>query len=576
MASTNSAMSFQGLTTGLQTDALITAILAQEGTGVAALQARQARNKLRTTALTAMNSSMNNLMVSLAALKDKFNARTVTSTDADGTNVTATASGATTGSYDVTVTTVATKARISATLVGGVPQNLAVADPAAAIFSSSKASFAVRGTDGVIKTFELANNSLNGLRDAINASGAGVSASIVNTGSGTQPYQLVITAKETGTGTTSGVVTLAAIANADASVTTVDPALGITAGTLTGDFAAPTALAGGLTSTASGSSGVDSVFTLNGIQLTRKTNVVTDAAEGMTFTLKQGGQTGTTTLTVAQDKTSATAGMQDVLTKFNALLKVYKDAASSTKDADGNIVQGALAGDASSRSIINQIRMTLTGASAGLPSSSAYATPASLGIKTLADGTLSLDTTTFQAALEKDPLAAKRLFTFSGESNNGVLAFNSAGAKTATGAVAFTINSYVAEGAVTGTFSGTYNGEAFSLALTGSNGNLVGGVGTALEGLSVTVTATGAGTLTLSRGAGQAASDLITSMTTSGSGTLATALTAIETQNRTLTTQIDAGQSALDRRKKVLQAKFSKMEVAVAQMRAAAGQLSSS
>ena len=221
-------------------------------------------------------------------------------------------------------------------------------------FSSAKASFAVRGTDGVIKAFELANNSLYGLRDAINAAGAGVTASVVNTGSGATPYQLVITAKETGTGITGGVVTLAAIDNADLSATTVDPALGITGGALTGTIAAPTGLTGGLQSGAA-ETAKDAVFSINGIQLTRKSNVVTDAAEGVTFTLKQGNQTGSTTLTVAQDKTTATNGMQDVITKFNTLLKVYKDASASTKDSDGAVIQGALSNDATSRTIISQI-----------------------------------------------------------------------------------------------------------------------------------------------------------------------------------------------------------------------------
>lgn len=569
-----SAISFQGLATGLQTDALVNAILAQEGKGLAALQARQTRNKTRTSALNSLKTAMNTLSVSLAALQDKFNARTVTSTDTNNTYVTATASGAATGSYDLSVSTVATKGRISPTLSGGVPTNLAVADPAAAIFSSPKASFAVRGTDGVIKAFELTNNSLIGLRDAINASGAGVTAAIINTGAGATPYQLVVTAKETGTGTTSGVVTLAAIDNEDLSTTTVDPALGITAGTLTGTFAAPTGLSGGLQSSVA-ETAKDAVFTLNGIQLTRKTNVVTDAADGVTFTLKQGNQTGSTSLTVAQDKTTASNAMQDVITKFNAMLKIYKDAAASTKDTNGAVIQGALTNDATSRSVISQIRAALTGVSAGLPGTAAYQIPASLGIKTMADGTLSLDATAFQAAIEKDPAAAKRLFTLSGESSNGILTFQGGGASTATGAIAFTIDSYTAGGAVSGTFSGTYNGSPFSIGLTGTNGNLMGAIGTPLEGFSVTVTATGSGTLTISRGAGQATRDLIAGLQAAGSGSIATALTSIETNNQTLSTQIDSAQSALDRRKKVLQLQFSKMEVTIAQMRAAAGGLTS-
>jgi flagellar hook-associated protein 2 len=566
-----SAVSFQGLSTGLQTDALVNAIIAQEGKTVDILKARQVRNSQRTSALTAMKSAMNLLTVSLAAFQDKLNARTVTSTDPDGTNVTATGSGAGAGSYDLTVATVATKGRISPTLVDGVPQNLAVADPAAAIFTSAKASFAVRGTDGVIKAFQLTNNSLNGLRDAINASGAGVTASIVNTGSGANPYQLVVTAKETGTGTTSGVVTLAAIDNEDGGgATTLKDGIGITGGTLTGTFASPGELTDGLQSGASGIA-KNSLFSLNGIELTRQTNVVKDAVDGITFTLKKGGQTGTTTLTVAQDKATATTGLQDVLTKFNALQKAYKDASTSVKNEDGSISQAPLAGDATSAAIIAQLRSTLTGASAGLPTSSAFPNLASLGVKTNSDGTLTLNTTTFQAAIEKDPVAALRLLTFTGDSTNGVLAFKSAGAKTVTGSVGFTIDSYTPGGAVSGTFTGTANGP---ITLTGSNGTLIGGPGD-LEGLTVSVTALGSGILTLSRGAGMAASDLIAKLTATGTGSLSTSLKGIETQNKTLDIQLMSAQSTLDRRKKILQAQFAKMEVAIGQMKAASGQLSS-
>lgn len=572
----NSAISFQGLSTGIQTDALVSAILAQEGQGLAALKARQTRNNNKTSALTAMQTSMNSLFVSMASLQDKFNARTVTSTDTNNSYVTATASGAGAGTYDVKVSNIATKGRISPTLdASGNPTNLAVANPANAIFTAgvTTGTFAVQGTDGVIKTFQVTNNSLNGLRDAINASGAGVTASIVNTGTGTNPYQLVITANATGTGTTGGNVTLADITNgtsssAGASVNT----LGITAG-FVDSTTAPTTITG-LSSATSGATAQNAVFTLNGIQLTRQSNVVSDAADGITFTLKQGGQTGTTTLTISQDTTSATSAIQDVITKFNALVSGYKSASATTKNTDGSLNQGPLAGDSTSRSIIAQLRTALTGVSAGMPSTASVTSLASLGVRTNSDGTLSLDTTTFNAAIQKDPSAALKLFTFSGTSTNGIVTFQSGSAKTATGPVTFNIDQYAAGGAVSGTFSGTYNGTAFSnVRLTGSNGTLVGAVGTPLEGLTLNVTATGTGTLTLARGSGQAASDLISSFSATGSGFLFTALNSIQIQNQSLAAQISAAQSALDRRKQVLQLQFSTMESTVAQMRASASSL---
>jgi flagellar hook-associated protein 2 len=570
VSTVNSAISFQGLSTGIDTDALVSAILAQDGIGVTRLQAQETQNNAASAALTTMKSQLNSLMVSLSTLQDTFNARTVTSTDTNNTYVTATASGAAAASYDLSVSQVATKGRISPTMVGGVPQNLAVADPTAAIFSSASASFAVEGTDGVIKAFQLPsnNNSLNGLRDAINASGAGVTASIVNTGSGTTPYQLVISANDTGTGTTGGVVTLAAIANADSSSTVVNAGLGITSGTLAGTFAAPTGLTGGLTSAQSGASAVDAVFTLNGIQLTRKTNAVSDAVDNVTFNLLKGGETGTTTLTVAQDDSAAITGMQNVITQYNTLMTTYQTASKDTKNADGSIKQAPLGGNQTARGIINQIQSSLTGASAGLVGTSAYTNLSSLGVKTNSDGTLSLSTATFKKALDKDPVAALRLFTFSGRSSNGAVSVASGGAQTITGSVGFTIDSYTPGGAVSGTFT-TANG---TIALTGSNG-VLNGTGD-LAGLTLNVTGTGSGTLTLGRGAGQAVSDLIAQDVHYGSGSLAVALASVTTQNNYLDLQIAQGQAMLAKRKIALQNQFSQMEATVAQMKANAGSLS--
>jgi flagellar hook-associated protein 2 len=347
----------------------------------------------------------------------------------------------------------------------------------------------------------------------------------------------------------------------------VNPALGISLGTLTGTFAAPTALTGGLSSTASGASGVNAVFTLNGVQLTRQSNAVSDAVDGVTFNLLKGGETGTTTLTVAQDTGAASAGMQTVITNYNTLMTTYKTASASTKNADGSINQAPLGGNQTASGIIAQIQAALTGTSAGLAGTSAYTNLSSLGVTTNTDGTLSLNSVTFKSALNKDPAAALRLLIFSGRSTNGAVTVNGGGPQTATGAVGFTINSFTPGGAVSGTFT-TANG---TITLTGTNGTL-SGTGD-LAGLSLSVTGIGSGTLTLSRGAGQATSDLITQDVAYGTGALSAALTNMTTQNNYLDLQIAQGQAMLAQRKTTLQNQFSQMEVAVAKLKASASSL---
>ena len=554
-----SGISFQGISSGLQTDALVNAIIQQDSQPMLRLQAKQALNVKRMTALKSLKSGAVDIGVGISSLYDALKAKTVSSSDANQTYVSATATGSVTGSYRVSVSNLATPGQVS----------VAVADPNAAILTSGSGSFAVQGTDGTVKAFTLGNNSLNGLRDAINASGAGVTATIVNTGSGATPYQLVVSANATGTGTTGGAVRLAAIDNADSSPTTLAASVSaLGGGAITGTFASPTGLTGGVASSGS-SLGQDAVFSVNGIQMTRASNVVKDAVDGLTFTLKKGDASNQTTLTVAQDTGAATTALQSVISKFNALLKTYKDASTPVNDGSGTITQQPLEGDSVSRNLISSLRTALAGSPDGLPAGAKYRTGADIGIKTNADGTLSLDTATFQAALNDSPTGVMGVLGFTGTSTAAGVQFGSATSTTATGDVGFNLT--YAAGAVSGSL--TYNGVTYS-GLTGSNGTLQGPAGSPLEGLSLSVTGSGSGTITLSRGVGQRLQDVINAQT-AFSGVIQNTLTEIDSQNKSLASRIDSQQSLLDKKKASLQAQFQQMEYTISQMRASSGGLSS-
>jgi flagellar hook-associated protein 2 len=578
-STSTSLPTLSGLATGVDTTALINAIVAQKGQGVARLTAQQTLNNTKVTTLNAMRTELSTLTTSLAVIQDGLNSRTVTSTDANNINVTATGTGAASGNFDVTVHTVATKGRISSTLdANGLTTNLAVASPTDSVNSNiftpgTPASFAIQGTDGVIKTITLTDstNTLNGLKDAINASGAGVTATVMNMGKGAKPYQLVLTAKATGTGTTNGVVSLVDITNmgTDGSGNPVAGNsannLGIAAGTVD-SLTTPTKLTGGLTSATSGASAVDATFSVNGIELTRTTNTVSDVADGMVFTLKQGGQTGTSTLTVAPNTAAATADMQDFITKYNKLLTDYKTASTSTQNTDGSIAQAPLAGDPTTRSLMNNLRTTLGGLSAGLPSSATYKALSSLGITHQADGTLSMNTITFTNALNNDLASVSNLFKYSGTSTNSVVALSSAGTNAPTGAVDFAITKD-ANGVLWGTLT---QNSTTTAPIQVTNGLLTGNG--AFAGLNLSVIGTGSGTITLSRGVGQAAADLMSSFT-SVNGAITTSLNNIALQNKGLAAQIQRGQALLDSETTALKKQFADMEAVVGQMKAAAGSL---
>lgn len=568
-STTSSSTTLNGLATGIDTTALINAIVAQKGTGVARLKAQQTLNNSKVTTLANMKSELNGLVTSMAALQDKFNSPVVASTDSSNAYVSATASGGATGSYDVTVSTVASRGRLSAHLdTNGVATNLSVASPSdsvnSSIYTGTPATFALQGTDGKIYkiTLDDSSNTLNGLRDKINAvAGSSVTASVVNTGKGAKPYQLVIMAKDTGTGSTNGLVTIADITNMgpDGTPGPPDNSLGISVG---GIDPVTGKLTGGLDSGTAGAVATDANFTVNGIALTRSSNLVKDAVDGMTFTIKQGGQTGVTTLTVGQDTAGTTTAFQDFITKYNTLVKDYKTASTATKNADGSIAQAPLSGDATTRALMNNLQNMLVGPSAGLPGTSTYKTLANLGLTRQADGSLRLNTVTFQQSLNANTANVQDLFTFSGASTSPAVSVTGGGAQTATGSVAFTITKDPNTGILSGIL--TQNGVS-SDPIQVINGTL-SGTGP-LAGLTLSVSGTGTGTLTLSRGVGQAASDLLSSFTSTAGG-MASLVKTINTQNANLVTQIAQGQTRLDQETANLKDKFAQMEAIVGQMKA--------
>ena len=89
MADTTNSLS--GISSGIDTNALINAIVAMKSGNMNRLQAQKDLNDKKTTALQAMRTGLQGLSLSLTILYDKLNNRTVTSTDTNNTNVVATA-----------------------------------------------------------------------------------------------------------------------------------------------------------------------------------------------------------------------------------------------------------------------------------------------------------------------------------------------------------------------------------------------------------------------------------------------------------------------------------------------------
>ena len=187
------------------------------------------------------------------------------------------------------------------------------ADPAATSVSVAGASTLqlVYGSTASAITLTPATNNLNGVRDAINALGIGVTASVVNNGPNSNSLSLTPITP----GKTLQLLDITPDINGNPDYT-----------------AAPASL---VTNTNQGS---DAAFTLNGVQITRTTNSINDLIPGLSFTLlDKTAADQTVTLSLSTDRSQLSGAIQTFVQNYNAL--------SSQIDAQTGPAAGMLSGD---------------------------------------------------------------------------------------------------------------------------------------------------------------------------------------------------------------------------------------
>ena len=247
----------------------------------------------------------------------------------------------------------------------------------------SGAAFASNGSGTKSITIDSTNNTLAGIRDAINAAAMGVTATIVNDGSGT-PYHLALTSTSSGVSNSLKITTSGGDAAID-SLLAYDPA-----GTqnLTQTLAAQNAN-----------------LTVNGIAITSASNTVSGAIQGVTLTLKNTTATPDS-LTVARDTSAINSAASSFVDAYNALASQIKSrSAYGTSTSAG----GALAGDGTLRAMQDQLRNIFnTPASGGTLTSLAQ-----VGIAFQSDGSLKLDSSALDSAISANFSDVTNLFSSS-------------------------------------------------------------------------------------------------------------------------------------------------------------------
>ena len=146
--------------------------------------------------------------------------------------------------------------------------------------------------------------------------------------------------------------------------------------------------------------------------VTRSSNTISDAIEGVTIDLLASSEPGVTTeLTVSLNETSITSAVEEFVSGYNALRKTINEL---TKFDAATGTAGVLIGDAGLFSMSSQIQRNLSGVVAEI--NAPFRTLSEIGITTQADGTLSIDSSALNDALALDRDGLAQLFA----SKNGV------------------------------------------------------------------------------------------------------------------------------------------------------------
>ena len=193
-------------------------------------------------------------------------------------------------------------------------------------------SFAAGTEPSIDVTIDTANNSLVGLRDAINRSSAGISATIVSSaGSATLSLR----------GADGSAQAFVISAAPDAA----DPGLSRFAYTP------------GSQAMSRATSAADAELSVDGIAVTRTSNVIDDLVAGTRLRLVKADAAATTVISAARDSSALSATVSDFASTLGAMRSLIAD---FRKGANGADPAGALASDATARSMDQRIAAMVT------------------------------------------------------------------------------------------------------------------------------------------------------------------------------------------------------------------------
>lgn len=371
-------ISSAGIGSGLDVNGIVAQLLALERKPIELLATSKGR-------LDAQLSSYGKLQASLGAVRDAARALTdgsawsrSTVASSDAAAVSAVSSGnSPAGSYAVMVSQLACAQSNTSTTFPGSASVVGTGTLMIELgrwFTNPPDFTPTTGTSAVSIAIGPGDDTLQKIRDKINAADAGVTASVVNDSSGAR---LAIRSKETGQDHGFRIAVNDDDGNhtdtAGLSMLAFDPVAGVT----------PLAQAQAAT---------NAELSINNIAISSASNTLTDVLDGLTLRVAR-VTAAPVDLSVSPDTDAVKKSITTLVDAFNGLVKMVRE---QTAYNEAGKSAGTLQGDRTAVGLLNGLR-GVAGGSTG--ASTAFSRLADIGLEPQRDGTLKVDSSKLDAAV---------------------------------------------------------------------------------------------------------------------------------------------------------------------------------
>jgi flagellar hook-associated protein 2 len=533
-----------GLTSGVDTAAIVKQLVAVEQQSVTRLQTRQAAIQDKNSAFTTLESRIASLKTAVEDIRYASDLRAYKVSSSDASIVTATAaSNASEGTHEIVINRLASAER-------KVQSGLAALDT---LVGTGTFAYTYNGQTRTIQT--TGTTTLEGLRDLINNDGGnpGITASVLKYGTGDQAYHLVLSGNDTG---------------ADYAITIEDAQTTLDAFKTAGFTVTQTAQ--------------DSRIQVDGYPsgenwIERSGNTLTDVLAGVTLELHT--TTPDPAKPVRVSLTRDTEGLKDKLTALaTAYNGVVDYAKSQTAYNTATKVAGVLIGEYSVTSVLAKLRTPLVERATGFAAAEdKYSLAAQIGLSVDSKGKLKLDGEVFDKAISDNYLGVLSLVgaNRTGTSNSDNLRFY--GARDTTTAGTYDVRAVFADGVLTSA-SIKLAGEPESAwrAATIDGNLIIGAEGKPEQNLQITGSLAGSGTATAQVRVRQGvAGSLYDAIDKVVEDTIDRSQKRFDDQNTRMQANIDKEQARVDRYSVTLAAQYARLEQALTLLQSQRGALSS-